>query len=91
MTTMRRWSVEIYIDEHEESGLTHAEARLHTNDPTHLVGQGDAHRNPADDQVAEIGDELAAARALSDLSHQLVHAVARDLEDVAKRFGSAAH
>ncbi len=90
MTTMRRWSVDIYIDEHDDSGLTHAEARLHTNDKTHLVGQGDAHRHPADAQVAEIGDELAVARALSDLSHQLVHAAARDLEDVNKRFRSSA-
>jgi len=86
MTTMRRWSVEIYIDEHEESGLTNAEARLHTNDNTHLTGHGDAH--PHDPRVVEIGDELAVARALSDLSHQLVHAVARDLEGVSKTFGT---
>ena len=89
MTTMRRWSVEIYIDEHEESGLIHAEARLHTNDSTQLVGQGEAH--PSDSRVLEIGDEIAAARALSDLSHQLVHAVARDLEDVSKRLDSSTH
>lgn len=91
MTTMRRWSVDIYIDEHEETGLTHAEARLHTNDKTKLIGRGSAHRHPKDIQVAEIGDELAVARALSELSHALVQAVARDLEDVNEKFRSTAH
>ncbi|TCN31145.1 uncharacterized protein DUF1876 [Kribbella orskensis] len=89
MAMTHRWSVDIYIDEHEETGLIHAEARLHTNDKTQLIGHGSAHRHPKDTQVAEIGDELAVARALSELSHHLVHAVARDLEDVNKRFHSA--
>jgi hypothetical protein len=41
-----------------------------------------ARRNPADDNVAEIGDELAAARALSDLGHQLLVATACDIQAV---------
>jgi hypothetical protein len=35
--------------------------------------------------VAEIGDELAVARALSDLAHQLLHAAVTDIEQVTKK------
>jgi hypothetical protein len=82
MTQTRTWSVEIFIDEHADERQTHAEARLHTNDATRLVGKGTAHRHPDDPEVAEIGDELAVARALSDLAHQLLDATAGDIEQV---------
>jgi hypothetical protein len=84
MAETRRWTVDIYIDEHADERMTHAEARLNTNDKTRLTGKGIAHRHPDDAEVAEIGDELAVARALSDLSHQLVHAAATDIEAVTK-------
>jgi hypothetical protein len=32
--------------------------------------------------VPEIGDEIAAARALSDLGHRLIHAATEDVEAV---------
>jgi hypothetical protein len=80
MIETKRWSVEIEIDEHD--GRTRAVARLHTRDQTHLVGVGLARLNPADRDVPEIGDELAAARALSDLSHKLFDAAADDIEGV---------
>lgn len=38
-----------------------------------------------DSNVPEIGDELAAARALADLSHQLLDAAVQDIEDVTHR------
>jgi hypothetical protein len=78
---MKRWTVDIYIDEHEDEDdrRTHAEARLHTGDDTHLVGVGAAKRNPADLEVPEIGDELATARALSELAHLLLQAAADDV------------
>ncbi len=82
MTHTRTWSVEIVIDEHADERLTHAEARLRTNDATRLVGKGAAHRHPDDAEVAEIGDELAVARALSNLAHQLLDAAAGDIEQV---------
>jgi hypothetical protein len=82
MAQTRTWSVEIFIDEHADERLTHAEARLHTNDATQLVGKGAAHRHPDDAEVAEIGDELAVARALSNLAHQLLDAAAGDIEQV---------
>jgi len=44
-------------------------------------GFGQAKRAPEDPSVPVIGEELAAARALSDLSHQLLHAAAARIED----------
>ncbi len=73
----KRWEVEVFIDEHD--ARTRAKARLHTRDTT-VEGVGFARQNPADTYVAEIGDELAVARALSDLAHQLLLATASDIE-----------
>ncbi|WP_032368833.1 dsRBD fold-containing protein [Rhodococcoides fascians] len=39
-------------------------------------------KSPEDPMVPEIGDELAVARALSDLAHQLLECSAQDLEQV---------
>jgi hypothetical protein len=66
----KRWTVDIYID--EQDGETRADARLHTQDKSHLHGSGTARLNPIDRDVPEIGDELAAARALSMLAHELL-------------------
>ncbi|MFM1729456.1 DUF1876 domain-containing protein [Prescottella soli] len=74
-----QWSVDIAIDEHESR--TRSTARLHTRDTT-LVGVGLARRNPVDRNVPGIGDELATARALTDLAHQLIEATVADIEGV---------
>jgi hypothetical protein len=84
MTAAKRWHVEIFIDEHEDERRTRAEARLHTEDETHLRGVGTAHRNPADVEIPEIGDEVAAARALFALGHELLLAAACDIEEIAQ-------
>lgn len=76
MTHTKHWSVDIYIDEHEETRRTRAEARLHTEDRTDLRGVGTSARHPHDREVPEIGDEIAVARALADLSDHL-HTAAR--------------
>ncbi len=76
----KRWQVDIVID--EDDGRTRATARLHTQDKTHLSGTGTARLNPADRDVPEIGDELAASRALRDLSHNLLEAAAGDIEEI---------
>jgi hypothetical protein len=82
MTVNRHWKVEIFIDEHEDERITRAEARLHTKDKTHLVGWGNARRNPNDTDIAEIGDQLAVARALSSLAHELLDAATSDIEQI---------
>lgn len=75
-----QWSVEVTIDEHDNK--TRAVARLRTRDDTHLTCVGHARKSPVDPNVPEIGDELATARALSDLAHQLLECSAQDLERV---------
>jgi hypothetical protein len=65
----KQWTVEIYIS--EEGDATTARAVLTNEEGAHVTGVGDAHRNPADQQVPEIGDELATARALADLAERL--------------------
>lgn len=85
MPTAKHWTVDVYLSEETEAGgvtLTHAEARLHTQDATHLRGLGHARKHPKDANVPEIGDELACARALSDLTQQLLHAAADDIETI---------
>ncbi len=80
MLTEKRWTVDIYVD--EQDGRTYAEARLQTGVDTHLVGIGRAKLNPADRDIPEIGDELAAARALTDLGHRLLLTAASDIEGI---------
>lgn len=80
MTATKHWNVEIVIG--ETDGRTHAEARLSTEDDTALKGVGEARLNPEDEDIPEIGDELAVARALSDLGHQLLLTAAADIQAV---------
>ncbi|TAM87206.1 MAG: DUF1876 domain-containing protein [Jatrophihabitans sp.] len=76
------WKVEVFLDESE--GRTHARAELRSRDRT-LTGRGTARCRPGDPDVPEIGDELATARALADLSHQLIDAAITDVASVAQR------
>ena len=76
----KSWTVQIDLGEHE--GTTRAIAHLRTGDQTSLTGTGSARLNPADPNVPEIGDELAAARALSQLAHALLDAAADDISGV---------
>lgn len=78
MTQVKNWHVDIYIGERD--GKTHAEARLRPAEEVTLTGEGWARLNPRDEDVPEIGDELAVARSLSDLAHRLLHAAADDIE-----------
>jgi hypothetical protein len=68
------WLVSLSIA--ETDGQTRAEARLVMPGGDQLAGHGQARRNPADREVARIGAQIAAARALSDLAGQLLHAAA---------------
>ena len=78
MDAVKTWTVQVDIDEHE--GRTRAVARLRTGGSDALAGTGLARLNPADRDVPRIGDELAAARALSELSHRLLDVAAQDIE-----------
>ena len=86
MDQVKSWTVRIDIGEHD--GRTRAVAHLQTKDTETLVGVGFARLNPADPDVPEIGDEIAVARALSDLARRLLSAATGDLEQVS---GEPAH
>ena len=77
MAHTMEWNVRLYLV--EEQGTTKARVVLDTGNAS-LTGHGVAHRNPADVDVPEIGDELAAGRALNDLAGQLVTAATHDIE-----------
>ncbi len=77
MVQTKRWTVELFIDEND--GMTYAQARLHGAASHTVVGHGRARLAPDDDDVPEIGDELAAARALADLGHRMLIAAAGDI------------
>ncbi|HLF40809.1 MAG TPA: DUF1876 domain-containing protein [Acidimicrobiia bacterium] len=70
-------SIQVILTEDPET--TRADAVL-TLEGREFEGYGKARRNPIDPAVPRIGEELAAARALSDLSHQLLHAAAAAIE-----------
>jgi len=79
MTFVDSWPVEISL--HEQGGKTRAEARL-TKEDLGMIGHGLARRNPHDQEVTQIGEEIAAARALSDLAHQLLGEAAWQIEGI---------
>jgi len=80
MSVTKSWTVEIRISEADRE--TEAEARLATDQLQGLLGHGAARRNPVDSNVPAIGDELAVARALSDLSHRLLETAVQTIEGV---------
>ena len=69
MSTTKRWTVEILIDE-DDDGTTRAVARLDTSDDAHLHGHG-TWRSPGDADDATMGDELAVGTALSEVAAKL--------------------
>ena len=79
MTMVDSWPVEISL--HEDDGTTRAEARL-ARDGVGMIGHGLARRHPGDREVMQIGEEIAAARALSDLAHQLLSDAAGQIEGI---------
>lgn len=71
------WTVEIVFSEDE--GRTRADAML-TGALETLQGWGRARRNPVDPEVPAVGEDIAAARALSDLAHHLLDRAAHRIE-----------
>jgi hypothetical protein len=76
------WHVTIGFTEDDDR--TRADATLElASQRFHAFGQ--ARRAPDDPNVQIVGEDLAAARALSDLSHQLLHAAAERIEGFESR------
>ncbi|GMQ98403.1 MAG: hypothetical protein BMS9Abin17_0913 [Acidimicrobiia bacterium] len=64
-------TIEIGIDEDDTTTLVHAVLDLRGD---HFDATGSARRNPADEAMPLIGEELALARALGSLESQIVDA-----------------
>ena len=69
--------VEVVVTEDSVHCEAMAHARVRDRE---FSGWGRARRHPADPEMPVVGEELAIARALSDVSHQLVVAAADSLE-----------
>ncbi|WP_374455343.1 DUF1876 domain-containing protein [Nocardioides sp.] len=74
----RTWNVTVNL--FEQDGSTRAEAILHTDSGPGLRHEAFARRRPGDRDVPEIGDELAACRALAGLAHDLLDVALADVE-----------
>jgi hypothetical protein len=77
------WHIEVEFD--EDDTQTRAALLLRLPDGTELRSRGHAKRNPADPPQPRIGEEIAAARALSDLTHQLLEKAAAEISEVTHR------
>ena len=75
--TTKQWTVQVALDEQGDD--TFADAVLHF-DERQISARGQSRRNPSDEAVPSIGDELATARALSELAHRLLATAAGDIE-----------
>jgi hypothetical protein len=75
--TEKVFTVEIEV--HERPDHTWAKALLELDGRTY-GGWGRARRNPADPERPRLGEELAVARALTDLAHQLRTDVDAEIE-----------
>ncbi|MEJ8655586.1 MULTISPECIES: DUF1876 domain-containing protein [Streptomyces] len=77
MTRTAEWKIRLYL--FEEDNTTKARVVLDTGTAV-LTGHGVARCNAEDRDVPEIGDELAAGRALHDLDRQLMTTAHGDME-----------
>ncbi|MEW1636894.1 DUF1876 domain-containing protein [Streptomyces sp. NPDC093801] len=82
MSHTGEWKTRVYL--FEEDRTTNVRVELDTG-TTKLTGHGTARCNPTDADVPEIGDELAAARAMEDLGAQLKRLAFGDVEEAGGR------
>src|SRR5690606_7627582 len=82
----KNWTIDIQITEDDTDSNTLARAVLTSPDGKRHESVGLARRNPSDRPVPQIGDELAAGRALMALADKLIGEAA---EDVAQFSGTA--
>ena len=71
------WQIEVAFQEDDYRGRGSASIARRVE----LRARGTARRNPDDPAQPQIGEEIAAARALSDLVHQLLDKAATQIEE----------
>ena len=77
MSEGKKWIVSITFSEDDDR--TRADAEL-DGAPIRLSGYGTSRRKPVDPTLPAVGEEIAAARALGDLSHHLLEQAAHEIE-----------
>jgi hypothetical protein len=85
-TRVATWMIELQFDELEDR--THAKAVLLTTAGRQFQGHGQSRRNPHDRPLPRIGEEVAGARALSNLAHELLEFAAGEIESNVHSNGS---
>jgi hypothetical protein len=75
--SVKEWRLNLYLSEHDPD--TTARIVLDTGDNV-LESCAEARRNPYDPAAPDIGDELAAGRALISLGRELLRAAAGGIE-----------
>ncbi|MBB1256434.1 dsRBD fold-containing protein [Streptomyces alkaliterrae] len=78
MAHTAEWKIRLHLFE-DDRGTTTARVVLDTGTTT-LTGHGTAHCHPTDTDVPEIGDELAAGRAMDNLARKLLDIAEKDIE-----------
>ena len=73
------WHIDVEFD--EDDTKTRAALLLRLPDGSELTARGHAMRNPSDQPEPRIGEEIAAARALSELTHQLLDKAAHEISE----------
>ncbi len=77
--TMRQWSVRVTLFERGDD--TTATVALLADAPGALTARGRSHRSAVDPPDAQIGDEVAVARALRHLADRILTAAEVDIEE----------
>jgi hypothetical protein len=77
--TTTDWRIDVKIEEDESK--TDATATLRLPSGNELSAAGHSRRNPADPAKPRIGEEIATARALSGLVHELLDKASGEIED----------
>ncbi|MFG2879289.1 DUF1876 domain-containing protein [Streptomyces sp. NPDC048337] len=83
MTTLVGWHVELEFT--EEGHRTSAAAMVRLGDGTEVKARGYALRHPSDPEQLRVGEEIAGARALMDLSSQLLTKAHGEIDEVTGR------
>ncbi|MCE7082303.1 DUF1876 domain-containing protein [Streptomyces sp. ST2-7A] len=80
--TVTGWHIELEF--REIGSETRAVALLRLPDGTELRARGHADRHPDDPEQPRVGEEVAAARLLGDLSAQLRHKAEHEIEEATR-------
>ncbi|MEU7555161.1 DUF1876 domain-containing protein [Streptomyces sp. NPDC044571] len=83
MSTLVGWHVELEFS--EEGHRTSAAAMVRLGDGSELKARGYAMRHPSDPEQLRVGEEIAGARALMDLSTQLLQKAHSEIDEVTGR------